>query len=751
MKRRGACLYCFAQNSQQNIPISTPEQGVSSRNDPQVGRTTGNYDSTNLETHEIVAFHDAASSSTYSRFAVPAPVHSAMDEYVHSIESYLKRPYLLSSGTLSPGSGAIFSGSVGNILIDPVVAGKVANFGMFRGDLHVKVTMNATPFTMGRFALVHTPYYQLKETTRRPILTSLPHITSFPYAEVDIASGESANLVIPYCGVAPVMDPDPTVVENVSWSDFHFVTLSGLQGSDTAVSADYSIYAWIENLHLSVPVPQAGDESEAVAAKSQIVINVPLPKKEPPTLPGWFSHLAAGAASFLGFSRPPNLNPNMPYSNLPARGFTHSADTDDSVSLSMFPSNAVRNDSEINGANQDEMKLSNFLRQYQIFSTVNWSTASTGVFYDQQLNPEQFLTTRFGALADIFGYYRGSISFRFSAVKTPFHSGRIAIEYVPFGAAAASYTPSQPSVVWDVRTNKDIQVHVPFVARTRYILATANNFGRIVLRVLNPLKASDGAPTSVPILVYISLGEDVSFAVPLSPTNTYTQAGENSIADIEPPPQANTPDSRLINIFPSVSPSSDVEATVVMGEPVLSLLSIVKRFVPMQNFTNIGITIDPMYMGLINSEHPIFALSHYFQFWRGSLRYKFILKRLPTDGSGNTPEDIVAYSRIDRAVTNSISPPTPGTGPFVSATSSPAHRTFPRINPVHEVSLPYYVQTDRVFTDSVTLFSATNRYTLDFWYEYDTTVYTNPPITEILLAGGDDFSFSFPGGTRTAT
>jgi len=452
----------------------------------------------------------------------------------------------------------------------------------------------------------------------------------------------------------------------------------------------------------------------------------------------------------LGFSRPLDTTPAHKFINTPAAGFTNSTSTDDSVVLSLQPTNSVVLAPSVIASNEDPLAFSNFLSHYQYLRTIEWSTADVGniSIATLLLDPYNMPSTRMQFVADQFAMNHTSFALRFSVVKSAFYSGRLGIEYYPpTSPVSAGFTQMVPSVIWDVRTNKEMQVSVPYTANTRYTLDSTDN-DSLNVRVINPLRVADGSPTTIQILVFITALPDYNVALPRDPVFAYAHGG-TPLADPDPDPIANRPDDRVICLLPRVKMNSLEDAQIVNGEATLSLRPLLTRFTPFDVFSDTTRRIDCGYFGLPSTAVPLWATSYYYQFFRGSLRYKFFVQVPP-----RTPAGVAApYFRCLTTVSVTSGVATaPGVGvPITLPTNVPMHITYCHLNPSHEVTVPYFTNYDLRLINESTVLGPTLRPRINVFYDYDVTVYTIPPTITCFVAMGEDATFLYPSGSRVAT
>jgi len=119
--------------------------------------------------------------------------------------------------------------------------------------------------------------------------------------------------------------------------------------------------------------------------------------------------------------------------------------------------------------------------------------------------------------------WRGGLKFRFKLVKNEFYSGRIGVLFQPVetgGSLATTTTDlglAYNRVIVDIRTTNTFEIHVPYTSIKTY-LERGENFGSVVVYVVDPLVCPDNLAGDVPILIEVAGCEDFEYAdyIPLS-------------------------------------------------------------------------------------------------------------------------------------------------------------------------------------------------------------------------------------------
>jgi len=638
-----------------------------------------------------------------------------------SIKDVLSRPVRLWAGKINSSAAFAQTYSLPDFWIKNSrnVRDKLSSYNFLKGTLVVKFEINATPFQQGKYWMFYAPYVA---NSGRTLVPTLSHSTAYPGVEIDAASSKSGMLRIPF--ISPYSHLD-LINGAGTFGNLYIEEISRLKAGESSTVANGSLHCWMEDAEVFMPAAtdniyaQMKTESNSAAATgnissfaSKIGGLASSVGSAFPVLSGitgrvaWVSKLASGVASAFGYSKPASVSTNDPFYLLPARGYTHSEDVDNSVTLGNIQDNSIVGQANDFGTNIDEMQISYAAGRPCVFKQFDWKTdqVENTTVSEWPVHPlhhsvasdgDVMSPTLLQFIASIFAYWRGGITYRLAFTKTAFHSGRILIVYVPYGAKPNATTEEDlynqcHKIVLDLTESSEITFTVPYVSnqpwkRSHPFSLTRPFFnGSIRVVVLNPLVASsDSVSKTVQATVWESAAPDfrvagpqrtyaTSFVLPTAPTPVAQILNETSSEDLTSAPRAP------ISLIPSVSSFTDSRAEeCTMGEAIVSLRSLIKRFtpllstyVPYDSTTNCyafpgtkkieELTLDPAYF-LCESEslktdfavtidatgNPVTLknlefgqlypsldsyVSQIYRFYRGSRRYKYLVDVPSTNG-----------------------------------------------------------------------------------------------------------------------
>jgi hypothetical protein len=246
-------------------------------------------------------------------------------------------------------------------------------------------------------------------------------------------------------------------------------------------------------------------------------------------------------------------------------------------------------------------------------------------------------------------------------VKTAFHTGTLEVVWQMGYNTSIPITSAQDALsqryIWDITQSSSIEFEVPYVARTPFtqiyfipfeqvITATDLTTGQIYVNVINPLTNSSGTvPSNVTVVVYISGGPDIEFAVPgrhsqlgaLTPSahieETRSRVGRGRgerrvvvskfVAQGGPFGEDETVDGLLGESLGFIRPVPRVSMLAhlsTIGERVLSMRLLIKRFgmpVPIASSITFGqALLGNFYLGYLTLAYA---------FWVGSWRVNLLI------------------------------------------------------------------------------------------------------------------------------
>lgn len=602
---------------------------------PKVSQSNGSEDQTQNESmdpmnsqHDILEFiDDAGIRETVVEHEHVRDLSSlSLIETDLSVVSFLKRPTLYRSGTFSSTDSY---GNLNGVAFTPwhvpsaMIASSTLHLEKLKGILGMRaktivtVVVNATRFTQGLYGLFYVPsggaaigYHDRIRSAylARPVTRSqLPHV------KIDLSCDTKVELEIPYVSSYNFLD-----LTNITSQP---ATLTGDMGSlvlapwDTTTvlapsseSAKFSIYFRFEDISLigATLVPQMDISSMEAKSKNAGPIQVTAQKvskaasmfTKVPLISDyassvvWASNMIAGVASVFGWSRPTNHSHYIRNKRKPLGYLSNVDELDNSDSIGLFASPSVDVAPGFSGTDIDELNIKQFCSRYGYLSSFEWNTAqSSGSSLKTIFNsPEQYLTVAnnlyyipLSYMTTLFKMWRGSIKYRFTVVRTEFHSGRLEFRFQPTGyttARTGGYTwgPYLYRHIVDIREHNSFELEIPYISNSTYLNIEMFT-GLLEVYVVDPLVGPSSVSDKVTVIIEVCGGDDIEFSIPreikYTPVYNVTPQMDCSIAS---------------SVIGNGSRPRDtiVPAKMAMGERILTLRSLLKKFTASKVVGNLG-------------------------------------------------------------------------------------------------------------------------------------------------------------------
>lgn len=492
-----------------------------------------------------------------------------------SLARYLSKPVEIEVGQFAVSDVPLtfpFHSFPKALLVNPLYANKIQGFFGFRATLVLRLQVNAERFQQGRYMLCATPMggmtAGLKATQWYTTHSStLVQRSQLPHAEVDLATETGCELRLPFSSAHdfyPLQRTREALEPIWYFVRIHpYVALTSGAGSPTA---KYTLWAHFEDVQFigqCVPVElqsgisgksfkrKSASEYEAkqkgvgpiesitrsVAKASSYLAPLPIIGSFASQL-SWVSDILANTASVFGWSAPINLDSTRRIRFNEFAYATNVNKVDNSMPLSTDANNQVCVLPGLAPTEIDEMNVSAFASKMSYQDIFTWSTsqAENAILaeYDAGIYPTTVQSNIYGTgstvlaysytpaqyLATLFSGYRGSVLMRFKFVKTEFHSGRLSIEFNPNargitpGAIDDSVAPFVYRDIVDVRSLNEYSFEIPYISETPYLdteTGLRSAFGRIEVRVIDPLVGPATVASTVSIIMEMALGKDAEF------------------------------------------------------------------------------------------------------------------------------------------------------------------------------------------------------------------------------------------------
>nr|ULF99826.1 MAG: hypothetical protein 2 [Aparavirus sp.] len=560
-----------------NTNIETPESFNSAIN------------STEPLAHTIFDDSIATTSQDLPLSTTSHAVQNLMDESA-TINEVLARPFLIEdihlnvpgtalSNTLAiPLSQQYFVNTVSlpsSILSDPNKISKLEYFRYFTADMKIRIETNAQPYMSGKFWIFYNPYPDLVYRSKDISTLRMSSITSYPGVEYDLNQMSNAEISIPFISYERAFDLEMPQ----DYCKLYITQLTPIRDTTTETNLRMRIYGWFENvkvfgatshsnltrsylqnkiaeynqrLNVNFQINTRAEQkggivssiSSSIATAGKALSSVPIIGSVASSV-GWAADIVSNVASVFGFSRPTSTEPVTKISNVPAHGYTYSSNVDQSVVLASIPDNELGPQTKIFQTDVDEMDFDYIAKNPGVVSVFNYSNTSDNTSWLMHIPcsmyPFNSLATNIGDvasrvtaptcseyLASAFRYWRGTICFKISLAKTPFHNGRLILSFdpsnsisdTPYSRIGKAYTS-----ILDLSENSSIVIKIPFLSKFDYLNTYSHSqsldtisFGTFSIGALAPLLGPATVSSAVDVVVW-KWAEDVEFSIPYTNFN----------------------------------------------------------------------------------------------------------------------------------------------------------------------------------------------------------------------------------------
>jgi hypothetical protein len=320
------------------------------------------------------------------------------------------------------------------------------------------------------------------------------------------------------------------------------------------------------------PVPVLGDYSSKLA---------------------WASDIIGNSASVFGWSAPANLAPSVQVMRSRLYGSTNVNKADFTPPLSLQSDNQVDVLPGAFGTDKDELDIANFISIPTYYNTYTLSSSNlvNDIILDIPVTPKignlsvdsahnRLDTGPLGYISRKFKYWRGGIVYKFKIVKTEFHSGRVAVWFMPdqFNSFSAVNTTANSGytnrTIIDLREHSEFTITVPYINETPY-LENVFSTGRLKMGVIDKLVAPSTVPSNIQFIVEVSGAPDMEFSVPLCTPFVYP----STVTLQSPLNESHTCEIFTGNVGNMADTKFQVStASAAIGEKIINLRTLLKKY-----------------------------------------------------------------------------------------------------------------------------------------------------------------------------
>jgi len=745
-------------------------------------------------------------------------INNASDSIDTSLHAALAKPMRRVGGVLSAGDTSSTFPTYD--LFDPLFTttywiNKLKGIYAIRATAVITLQVNASRFQAGRYILAYIPAAGLPYDSKQTQMIywkqcDLCTVTQLPHVEIDVGTETEVTLRVPFTSFMSAL-PCPTVTNStvtVGSPGYFFMRPYVPMVAGSGIStADYSIWVHYEDVVTKTAITsqmgtiteeeqnQSGPITSSIRTLQRQIGYASVGLDSIVSNTNWFLDACAGVATFLGFSKPINLNKIDQRTLTMHNSFSTFDGLDNSVPLSSCQRNEIEPNPGYGGSNIDPLTI-DYIKSIPCYeSQFVWSstgassvvgTALTKIpvnpgnnfnMYTAGASYNYFTYGPMAYLSKLYSYYRGSITYKFKFVKNEFYSGRLMVAFAPYDLDATA--PPDPvfgvgthllnKTIIDVRLCKEFEISVPYAALTPFLSTgesynTTNSndpgipYANVYVWVLNPLLAPTSVNPSITVVVESRGNKDLEFAFPKQHTMSVYANATIQMGKIEF--QSGEMTTGILDVsIPGVDqkPLSLTDSARCFGEVQLSLRQLLKRpgFYRFTTNSQLLYTLYPFYSTVttpsattITNAGSIDMFSHLsamFAFQRGGVNIKFI------------PASNTASPQYVNTSLRSMGNSTPLTNSFTATGTYPStmykvnnngNSVVTRLDWGHSVRVPYYQNTPSIpaaglWTDGVgtEYLGQKGRSSTQIQFYYGVG-YTGSTNLNIVRYGADDCDFA---------
>lgn len=417
------------------------------------------------------------------------------------------------------------------LLAQAPIRDKISNFYGLRAGVELVVLVNNQKFQAGNLMVSFLPnakYNLAKMAMHGADLKGLVTRSGAPRANLDLMDGTRISMSVPYAS--------PFVFYNLLTSegtigDFHISVYSVLRDVAASGTVSVRVYARFIDVDLEFPtgeLPATNSQMPSLTRAIESLDTKPtrakldVAKKEIQSI---LDKIDKGEFSF-------QMNTNSGAFKQKALPKMASSNDDNLTHmLSTHSKNSLKS-MNMGDASTNEMSFNKMLTipcYYDSFDVTTAQAADTNVWLKTVsplvgpniTNADSSISADYLYFhSNLYKKWRGSIIYRFRAVKTRFHSVRLRVWFSPgsAGPTASINRNACYSKIIDLEVENSFTFEVPYVHPYEYLNTRkgATSLGRIGIDIENPMVAPDTVESTIEIVVDRFAGEDFQCALPSS-------------------------------------------------------------------------------------------------------------------------------------------------------------------------------------------------------------------------------------------
>jgi hypothetical protein len=490
------------------------------------------------------------------------------------LAQFLERPVLISTQRWTEGTPYSASSIAPWHLYftNAVIKKKIDNYAFINCNLHIKLVINASPFYFGAKLVSYRPLttFGLDEAFGTDGKSFVTH-SQRPHFWVLPQTNTGGDLELPFFYLHNWLNlTNTTQLTQMGRLDFQEVAALLNSNGVSGAGIDIQVYAWATNVKLSGPTCelQSGRRRPIMSATSEYtqgpvekvastVADIAGRLVDAPVI-GIFAKATeygakamAGISALFGWTNVPVISNVQPFKNVPFHAFSSSEIGTPVEKLTLDPKNELTIDPRTVGLQgADEMSINYLVGRESYLTQFVWSEtqAAGDLLFLTRVSPTMHLVggavtggstlalTPMAMVGNLFNYWRGDIIYRFKAICTQFHRGRLRITWDPIGdlSSVSDTTATSFTKIVDLAPDMDVEIRVSYLQQAAFLSITdpvtqqwqLSDFsltpradfdnGTLSVRVLNDLTGPIAGAVAT-VLVFVRGGDNMMFSNPRTP------------------------------------------------------------------------------------------------------------------------------------------------------------------------------------------------------------------------------------------
>lgn len=477
-----------------------------------------------------------------------------------------------------------------------LIKNKLHNYAFIRCNLRLKFVINASPFYYGCGQFSYLPLSGYKSDTNSTWFSGeaalLPHSqrrSVFIYP----TNSQGGEITLPFFYNQNWLDiKNTTLTDSMGRIDFNIFNQLRSANGTAGTTLNIQVFAWAENIELmgatSRLALQSGEDeystagmiskpASAIASATGLLGEIPFIGPFM-TASSIIATAVGSVAHIFGYTNVPNIGPTHSYKTAPFGQMASPEISTPVEKLSFDPKNELSIDSRIDGLDgKDELDIKHIIGRDSFLTnlTVTETTSEGDTLFAARVGPSLSQSTVVSGsfrgynllpvtyISGLFKYWRGDMIFTFKTIASPYHKGRMRINFDPVNDISVSGSPDQMTTTFtriiDIGIDNNVEIVVPYMQARSWLKCrsltttelnatqyrkdgltlgvdnTSDN-GVITCKLLTNL-TSPTATTTIDVQVWVRAADNFEFGSPIDLEETFShlvvQSGEGNLDDKE--------------------------------------------------------------------------------------------------------------------------------------------------------------------------------------------------------------------------